>query len=271
LDIETSLAELKTLVEKKDPVQVKKLATEISIQARDEAAEPAPAAESDKEAWKTKVDRAKEIDLYTEYALSATALQSEPAAMVDLLATLEQQNPKSKYLEDAYLPYFAALTKTGAAAKIPAVAEKALANWPTNPDILLFLADSAYQAKKYDRAATLGSRLIAAGGKKATPAVLGHAYFITGMSYYLENNFPSADKTLRASLTYLKGGDVVSQAYAYYGLCVSNYQLGRQSLSKATMLEGASFCDQAARLKSPVAQQAWSNAHMIRTEAEARR
>jgi tetratricopeptide (TPR) repeat protein len=262
---------LKTLVEKKDPVEVKKLATEISIQAREEAAEAAPTADSDKEAWKARVARAKDVDLYTEYALSATALQSEPAAMVDLLSTLEKQNPKSKYLEDAYRPYFAALTKTGAAAKINAVAEKALVSFPANPDILLFLADSAYRAKKYDRAATLGNRLIAAAGKKAAPGILGSAYFIAGMSYYLENSFANADRTLRAGLPYLKGGDEANLAYALLGLCVSNYQQGRQSLSKGMMLEGANFCDQAAKLKSPVAQQAWSNAHMIRTEAEQKR
>jgi len=139
LDIETSLAELKTLVEQKDPVQVKKLATEISIQAREEAAEAAPTADSEKDAWKAKVARAKEVDLYTEYALYATAVQAEPAVMVDLLATLEQQNPKSKYLEDAYAPYFVALTKSGSAAKINGIAEKALVNWPGNPDLLIVL------------------------------------------------------------------------------------------------------------------------------------
>jgi hypothetical protein len=271
LDIETSLAELKTLVEQKDPVQVKKLATEISIQAREEAAEAAPTADSEKDAWKAKVARAKEVDLYTEYALYATAVQAEPAVMVDLLATLEQQNPKSKYLEDAYAPYFVALTKSGSAAKINGIAEKALVNWPGNPDLLIVLADSAYQAKKYDRAANLGNRLIAAAGKKARPGILGHAYFIAGMSYYLENNFVNADRTLRAGLPSLKGGDEATLATALYALCVSDYQQGRQSLSKALMLEGANYCDQAAKLKSPVAQQAWTNAHMIRTEAEQRR
>jgi tetratricopeptide (TPR) repeat protein len=270
-DIESSLGDLKSAVEKKDPATVKKLATELSTEARGAAAEAAPADAAEKEAWQSRIDRAKEVDLYAEYALYATAVQSEPAVMVDLLATLEQQNPKSKYLEDAYRAYFAALTKSGSAAKIPAVAEKALVNWPGNPDILYVLADSAYRAKKYDRAATLANRLIAAAGKKGTPGVLGSAYFISGMSYYLENNFVNADKTLRASLTYLKGGDEATLATALYGLCVSNYQIGRQSLSKATMLEGANFCDQAAKLKSPVAQQAWTNAHMIRTEAERKR
>ncbi len=268
LDIEASLRELKNGVEKKDPAAVKKLAAEISAQAREAAAEAAPADESEKEAWTSRVARARDLDLYTEYALYATAVQAEPAATVDLLATLEKQNPKSKYLEDAYGPYFVALTKSGAAAKVPAVAEKALVSWPGNPDVLLVVADSAYQAKKYDRAATLGNRLIAAAGKKSKPGLLGHAYFISGMSYYLVNDFGNADRTLRAGLPYLKGGDEATLATALYGLCVSNYQQGRQALHAATMLQGAAYCDQVAKMKSPLVQQAWSNAHKIRAEAE---
>jgi hypothetical protein len=270
-DIETSLSDLKGAVDKKDTPTVKKLAGELSAEAREAAKEAAPADATEKDAWKSRIDRAKEVDLYTEYALYATAVQAEPAVMVDLLATLEQQNPKSKYLEDAYAPYFVALTKAGSASKINGVAEKALVNWPGNPDLLLVLADSAYQGKKYDRAATLGTRLIAAAGKKSKPGLLAHAYFITGMSFYMENNFVSADRTLRAGLPSLKGSDETTQATALYGLCVSDYQHGRQSLNKALMLEGASFCEQASKLKSPVAQQAWSNAHMIRAEAERKR
>jgi hypothetical protein len=164
-----------------------------------------------------------------------------------------------------------ALTKTGATAKINGVAEKALVNLPSNTDVLLVLADSAYQSKRYDRAATLGSRLIAATGKKPRPGVLAHAYFITGMSYYLQNSFVLADKTLRAGLPALKGADEVTLATALYGLCVSDYQQGRQSLNKAMMVEGAGFCDQSSKVKWSGAQQAWTSAHQIRTEAEARR
>ena len=62
----------------------------------------------------------------------STAVQGPPAITVELLSALEEQNPKSKYLEQAYAPYFLALNETGASAKIPAVAEKALyRNSPT--------------------------------------------------------------------------------------------------------------------------------------------
>ena len=280
-DIETSLAELKGAVEKKDPAAVKKLAAELSAQAREAAAEATPADADEKEAWKTRVARAKDIDLYTEYAIYATGIQAEPAVMADLLATLEQQNPKSKYLEDAYGLYFVALTKSGSAAKIPGIAEKALANLPANVDLLLVTTDNSYQAKRYDRAAALGTRLVAAAGRKTKPeglpaadwdrkksGLLGHGYFVAGMSYYLQNDFFNADRNLKPGLAYLKGGDETTLANALYCLGVSDYNLGRQTLNKALMLEGANYSDQVAKMKSPLAQQAWSNAHKIRAEAE---
>ena len=270
VDIEAALAQLKSFVEKKDPAQVKKLATEISLQSREAAAETAPDSAADKAAWQSRVGRAKDLDLYTEYALYATAVQAEPATLIDLLATLEQQNPRSKYLEDAYGPYFIALTKTGAAAKVPAVADKALGHWPNNSDILLVLADSAYQAKRYDRAATLGTRLSAAAGRKAKPegvpaaewdkkkaAILGHAYFIAGMSYYMQNDFFNTDRNLRPALPYIKGGDEATYANTLFCLGVADYNLGRQTLNKRMMLDGAGYSDQVAAMKSPLARQAW--------------
>ena len=47
-----------------------------------------------------RVEAARDVELYTEYALYATAIQAQPADTVDLLAALVQQNPKSKYLDD---------------------------------------------------------------------------------------------------------------------------------------------------------------------------
>lgn len=280
-DLETSFAALKGAVEKKDAAQVKQLASEIHIEARDAAAEAAPTDQAEKDAWQVRVARAKEIGVYAEYALYATAVQSEPEVMTDLISTLEQQDPKSKYLEDAYAPYFGALRKTGSAAKIPGIAEKALVSWPFNSDILLILTDSAYQGKRYDRAASLGARLTTAVGKKAKPegvaaaewekkksALLGHGYFIAGMSYYLQNDFFNTDRYLRPGLPYIKGGDEETLAHALYCLGVADYNLGRQTLSRQLMLDGAKFSDEAAKMKSSVSQQAWSNAHKIRAEAE---
>ena len=86
--------------------------------------------------------------MYVESALAGTAIQSPPAVMVDLISALEQENPKSKYLDEIYGPYLVALNKTGAGAKIPAIAEKALANFPENEDLLLLMTETAMTRKQ---------------------------------------------------------------------------------------------------------------------------
>jgi hypothetical protein len=54
---------------------------------------------------------------------------------------------------------------------------------------------------------------------------------------------------------------------ALFQLGVANFQLGKIKLSKAQVLEAAKFSDQAAAIPGPLAQQAWHNAQVMRTEA----
>ena len=150
-DLDTTYQNLKDAEAKGDAVAVKKLAAETSALARQAAAEPAPAAADEKDAWTKRVAYAKDVDLQSEYALYDVALKSQPATMVEMIAALEAQNPKSKYLDEGYAAYIYALSQSGATAKIPAIAEKALPNFPDNPDLLYFLAENARPSKN-DRA-----------------------------------------------------------------------------------------------------------------------
>jgi len=133
-DLDATYQNLKQAVEKKDADAVKKL-----------AAETHEAASADTS------DHAKEVDVYTEYALYATGVQAPPATTVDLLSTLEAQNPKSKYWDQGYARYFVALHQTGAGAKIPGIAEKALANVPDNTDVLRVLTEAAMAKNQTDK------------------------------------------------------------------------------------------------------------------------
>lgn len=279
-DLETSYESLKNAVAANDSAQVKKLAGETSAQARQAAQEPAPADEDGKEVWEVRVARAKVIDLYTEYALYAMAIQGAPEVTVDLMATLEQQNPKSKYLEESYANYFVALTKTGASAKIPAIAEKAVANLPNNPDLLVYLADTAWSQKRFDRAASYAARLIAALGRAQKPeslsaadwekkkkGMLGRSYWIAGLAAGARNDYFNADRNLRAALPLIAGNDEMIAA-ALFNLGLANYHLGRQGMNRQQLLDAANYSEQAAKMKSPYAQQAWTNAHLIRQEIE---
>jgi hypothetical protein len=278
-DLESAYQNLKEAESKKDAAQVKKLAAETCALARQVTSAPAPQSEEEKEAWTRRVAYAREIELQTEYALYATAVQAPPATTVDLLSALEQQNPKSKYLDEAYGPYFVALNQTGAASKAPSIAEKALANFPNNEDLLLVLADTALERKQSDRALGYAKRLVGALSKHPKPEgmsaadwerkrsmVLGRGHWIAGMVYSEKTQYYLADQELRAALPLIKGNEAM-MASALFHLGVANYQLGAAARNKARVLEAAKFSEQAAAIKGPFSDQAFRNAHIMKTEA----
>lgn len=206
-------------------------------------------------------------------------MQGKPATTVDLLSALEQQNPKSRYLDLAYARYLYALSQTGQSAKIPAIAEKAIEHHPDNEDLLLVLADTAMNRKQGDRALRYSTRLVsvlekhpapegmsAADWQKKRAASLGRAHWIAGLIYSEQNKYSPADKELRAALPLIEGNEAMVAA-ALFNLGVVNYQLGRLTNNKARVLEAAKFSDRAAAMNSPFATQAWKNAHIMRTEA----
>jgi hypothetical protein len=279
-DIDTAYHSLQQAVEKKDVDAVKTLVPEASKYGREVAAEAEPAAAAEKEAWKKRVAYGKDVDQFSEYALYAMAIQQQPAGQVELFSMLEKQNPKSKYLNEGYSNYIAALSQSGGAAKVTEVAEKGLASLPENEDLLYVVANAALARKQNDRAASLANRLTAAMNKHSKPegvsaadwdrkraTMLGRGYWISGVVAAEKNQFAIADKNLRASLPYIKG-DTNMAGPAYFYLGVANYQLGKMTLSKAKVLEGAKFSEESAKIQGPYQQQAWRNAALIKTDAD---
>jgi len=278
-DLDSSYQNLQEAVAKKDAAQVKKLSAETFVIAHQAAGEAEPAAADEKDAWKHRVAYANEVESYTEYALYAVAVQSEPAVMIDLMAALEAQNPKSKYLDQGYGAYFAALARNKEEAKIVPLAEKAIASLPQNPDLLLVLAESAMSHKQNDRALSYANRLVAAAGKRAKPESvpaadwersrstwLGHGYWIAGTLNADKQLYAAADKNLRAALPLVKGDDYRTGVALFY-LGVVDYQIGKATLDKKKVLEAAQFSDEAAKINTPVAHQAWLNSQNMKTEA----
>ena len=271
---------LKTAVESKDAAQVKKLALELYPLTREVVSSPAPTDADEKTAWESHVTYVKGVQSYAEYALYAVAVQLAPAVQVDLIGTIEELNPKSKYLDEAYGTYLVALSKTGKAASVPAVAEKALANFPENEDLLLLLADNAVSKKQTDRALSYATRLTAAVQRHGKPenssaadwerkksAELGHGYWIAGVIYGERNQYSQADKSLRAALPYIKGVDAMA-APAYFFLGMANYQLGLMTRNKGLILEAVKFSQDSAMIASPYAEQARHNALVMKAEAD---
>jgi hypothetical protein len=105
--------------------------------------------------------------------------------------------------------------------------------------------------------------------RKKTGA-LGRGYFIAGFIHAEKGVYANADKELRAALPMIKGNDSM-MGPALFQLGVANYQLGKMTLNKQKMMEGATFSDQCAAIVGPYAQQAWKNSALIKKEAAAMR
>jgi tetratricopeptide (TPR) repeat protein len=241
--------------------------------------ETAPKDADEKKIWDERVAYAKSAQLYVESALAGTALQSQPAVMVELISALEQENPKSKYLDEAYGPYLVALNKTGSGSKIPAVAEKALANFPENEDLLLLMTDTAMTRKQPDRALNYANRLTAVLNRHPKPegvaaadwerkksASLAHGYYVAGVISAEKGVYVAADKNLRAALPLIQGQTAMLGPALFY-LGMADYQLGKMTMNKAKMLEAVKFSEQSMVIDSPYADQARHNALVIKQEA----
>ena len=278
-DLDKSFQSLKVAQSKNDVAAVQTLAAETCALARKMIETPQPAGGSEKDTWTQMVAHAKDVEVYTEYALYAVALQAKPDETVSLMAALERQNPKSKYLEDAYGRYFIALRQTGASAKVLGIAEKAIASFPKNEDLLMVLAEAAMNQKQRDRSQDYAERLIVVLKAHPTPegmaatdwgrkraAGLGLGYWIAGLMHVEKAQYYQADQDLRAALPLIKDNDQMTAA-ALFNLGLANYQFGMSTVNKAKVLEGAKFSEMCASYKSPYAQQAWTNAHLMRREA----
>jgi hypothetical protein len=277
--LEEKFQRLQDAVAKKDTAAVKKLFQEVYPLATAESCATAPEDADEKEAWTNHVAQAKAMLVSAEYALLSATAGAPPATTVDLIVTLEQANPKSTYLDAAYGPYQVALSQTGAAAKVPAVAEKALINFPENEDLLLVLADTALTRKQPDRALTYANRLVGVLSKHPKPdgmsaaqwehkrnASLGRGYWISGVIQGERNQYVASDKNLRAALPLIQGNESMMAPALFY-LGSVNYQLGKMTLSKARLVDGAKFSDQCAAIDSAYADQARHNAQVMKNEA----
>jgi tetratricopeptide (TPR) repeat protein len=199
--------------------------------------------------------------------------------MPGLIAALEQANPCSKYLDVVYGPYLVAVSKAGGAAKVPAIAEKALANFPDNEDLLLVMVESSMSRKQTDRALTYANKLTAVLANHPKPETLSAAdwerkrnaglargYWVAGVIYGEKGNYAAADKKLRSALPLVKGNDAMTGPALFY-LGMANYQLGKMTLNKALVLEAAKFSEQSAALEGAYAEQARHNAIVMKADA----
>ena len=140
-DLEIAHQNLKAAEAKKDPDAIEKWSGQTSEIALKAAASPQPKEEDQVENWKKEVDYAKQVNTYTEYSLSAAALQAQdPKKRIALAEALAKRNPNSQYLPQLNQALFLAYRQAGDNPKAIALAEKILATDQSNEDMLLVVA-----------------------------------------------------------------------------------------------------------------------------------
>jgi hypothetical protein len=281
-ELDDGFAALKEAIgAKKGPDEIKKLATDTSKYARAFLAKPQPTAADEVDGWKQRVEFAKEVDGYTEYAEGFTASQAtEPAHTIDMVDTLIAQNPKSKYLDLCTQAYLTALGKQGGTAKQLDGMTKIAAGRPDNETALSALADGLMQ-KSPDRALTYANRLVTVMKSKPKPEgvseadwervkadALGRGYYDAGVLYGTKQAWIDCDKTLKVALTYV-GKDPYKSGVVYFYLGLANYQLAKLTRDKTKMQAAQKYSEQSAAIKGPMQNQAFTNNNVIKQELAA--
>jgi hypothetical protein len=280
-DLEGTLEKLKQAGASRDAALVRTLATEIYRMAAEESAGPLAADAANPAEYAKKYSAwLEDIRSRADYVMYTTALSAKVEDAVALISAMEALNPSGKYLDMAYPTYFAALQRTGQAARIVPVAQEALKHFPDNEDVLLVLADNAMARNQTARAGAYAERLLAALARHPKPEgysvadwgrkrdfALGRARWMAGLAHNEKQQFGEADKDLRTALPLVKNDDAVRASVLFY-LGVINYQIGATMLDRARVMEAASFSDQAAVIPGPLSQQAWRNAIAMRQAAQ---
>ncbi len=281
-ELNDTYAELKAAEAKKDPEAVMKLSGEVSKLARAEEALPKPTEAAAVDAWKQRQEYGKQVDLFSEYALSTTAIAAgDSGKTIALVDQLIHQNPKSQYLGSCAHVYLEALAKDRPKGRLDG-AKAILVASPTNEDSLYAMAVGLQSSPATaEQAGSYALRLVNAMKTKAKPEgvseadwernknyFLGQGYYIAGATACVRSVWTDCDKHLRESLPYLgKEYSVLGPAYFYLGL--SNYQLGKLTSDRSKMMEGQKFSEQSAAIAGPMQTQAARNVQAIKQELAA--
>lgn len=278
-ELNSAYTELKDAEGKKDLDLVKKWAIQSSNIARAIIKAPAPTEAGEAEAVKQRLQFAKEVEAYADYALYTASLRApDKAKMMELFETLEQQSPKSEYGPKLFNLYINALETTGKRAKIMPFAEKAIARDPNNEDMLLVLADTYMNRKNWAQAATFGSRLATVMSTQKQPEGLGagdwerrrsvmsgRGNWYAGVAYSNLNKYPQADKALRAALPDVKSEPALYSAALFF-LGVADYHMAQVTHDRVMLKDALTYSEECAKLASPYAQGAAQNAYAIKRE-----
>ncbi|MEO8662643.1 MAG: hypothetical protein ABI693_29555 [Bryobacteraceae bacterium] len=280
-DLDTALVALKALEAGKDPDSIRKWSVITSDAARKVVSGEKPA-DVEADEWKQRVDYAKQVDTYCDYAFYASALSStNPVKTIDLFETLEKRSPQSQYVAQTTPVYFRALVQAKQMEKAVALTEKYAAQNQADENMLVTAADYYFTKQNNDKTIAMALKTIEVLTPKGAPTgvdpaawekdkktKLGAAHWYAGMAYANQSKFQQADTELRAALPNIEGQDYLKGG-ALFTLGLANFKMGdaaKGDTGSKHVLDAFRFSQQAATIKSPWQPLAAKNVAAIKTQ-----
>ena len=264
-DEKTPLDKLKESVAKKDPDEVKQGAMDTYAWAQKMITAPKPTDPNEVKDWEARVESGKEVTLYTEYSLAATAAAVQgtaPAKTIELVDALLAQNPKSKYLDDVCAnAYLVALGKApgGSAAKQLDGMAKIAKGRPDNIVALMALIDSRPSLQYANELVGAAKKPKPEGvaeseWEKTKNEALGKGYYHLGTINGQKQGWVDCDKYLKLAVPLLQGSNLGS---AYFTLGICDYKFGEITQDRSKKQAGQQYMEKAAAIKGPFQSQAY--------------
>lgn len=241
-DLEAARTNLQAGRSKDDKALIKKYLDLSESIARRVVKTPVPADDPDEAATQKKREElAAGLLAQQEYAVYDQALNAvDPRKKIALLDQVLQLNPHSRYLNDVLLSYFLAYKQLNDTAKTLSAAERVLQSNQSHEDVLLFVADYYFRRKQEPRRVLeYCEKIVALMNNKKKPAALtetewahqkalysGLAHYMAGSVHVNDEQYESADRSLRLALSMLQDNATYSPAILS-SLGWTNYQLAR--------------------------------------------
>jgi tetratricopeptide (TPR) repeat protein len=274
-DVEIAYAGLQAAVAKADHDLILKWAGTTAEAGKKATASPEPKDEEELERWKYRIAFSKpdQAPKRAEYEVFSAAMRSQdPATRVKMLDGLTGINPQSEYLASAPVYYFGAYRQLNQTEKALALAVKQAEANTADEDMLLFLANNAFEKKDQAAAIKYADQLAAGIRAKPAPAgmdaaawekkkgfTLGAGLWLKGMTLAAQSKWKDTDVTLRESIPLLRGNNDELLSHALFNAGLANYKMG-------SLNEAYKFMQECAALKGPKQGEAAKNAAVIRQQ-----
>ncbi len=268
---------LKAAEGKKDVELIRRWSDQTSQIARKVKASKKPEDPEEQEDWKHRVEYAKQVEQYTEYAIYFAALQSGDTKIKSkLIENLEQKNPNSEYLAQLRTSQTQVVRQVDIEEAVVA-AEASFKKGEYNIDSLMMVANHLMSKRRDpEKVITYSNKAIellmvapkpdeisVADWEARKSQMLGAASWMMGLLYSTQEKFAMADKALRQALPNLTNSDMI--AGALYHLGYVNYRLAEAG-ERIRIHDAVRYTTECIAINSAVQQQAVDNLKSMKAE-----